>query len=188
MTGVVVLVMIVAVLIGVWYSRQQRSYQSGISQQLKNENTMGNTTLTSTAFGHNASIPKEYTCQGKDENPPLAISGVPADAKSLVLVIDDPDAPVGVWDHWVVWNIAPDTAEVAAHSVPAGAVQGRNSSGENKYQGPCPPFGTHRYRFTIYAISDVLSLAPGSSKQEVLTVIANKILDQYTLVGLYKKS
>jgi len=149
---------------------------------------MGNLRLTSSAFDHNGDIPAKYTCQGDDINPPLKISSVPDGTTSLVLVVDDPDAPVGVWDHWIVWNIAAETASISENSIPQGAVQGANSWGRNDYGGPCPPTGTHRYRFSLYAISDALALAPGSSKGAVLSTLQGKILDQFTLVGLYEKS
>ena len=151
---------------------------------------MGTLQLESPAFQHNAALPSKYTCQGDEVNPPLTVSGVPAGTKTLALVMDDPDAPVPthVWDHWVVWNIDPAVKEIPEHSVPVGAVQGANSSGKSQYQGPCPPGGTHRYRFTIYALSDVLALAPGSNKETLLRTIQGKIIDQYTLIGLYKKS
>lgn len=183
----VVLLGIAITVIGVLYSQDQQRKQSIINQEVVTANTMGTLTLSSNAFGNNTQIPKKYTCQGDEVSPPLTIAGVPPEAKSLVLTMDDPDAPVSVWDHWVIWNITPDTAEIAENSTPVGVV-GMNSSGQAGYQGPCPPFGMHRYRFTVYALSDVLSLAPGASKDTVLAAMRGIVLDQYTLVGLYQKS
>lgn len=107
--------------------------------------------LSSPAFGSNAFIPEKYTCDGIDINPPLEISGVPVDAQSLALIMDDPDAPGGVWVHWLVWNIRPDTT-VVREGVVLPAVYGLTSFGDNTYGGPCPPSGTHRYFFKLYAL------------------------------------
>jgi len=169
------------------YRSNQKKQQEQIANSLATGNSMGSLLLSSTAFASQAPIPAKYTCQGDEINPPLTIQGVPVGTKSLVLVVDDPDAPAGVWDHWVVWNIPPDTTEIAEGSVPAGGVQGNNSSGTSRYQGPCPPYGTHRYRFSVYAISDILALAPGATKDTVLSTLSGKVLDQYTLIGLYQK-
>ena len=157
-------------------------------QKINRSNTMSTLQLSSSAFEQNATIPKKYTCQGEGVNPPLSISGAPEGTKTLALIMDDPDAPMGVWDHWVMWNILPDITSIAENSVPGGAVLGSNSSGKNEYQGPCPPSGTHRYRFSVYAVFDILSLKPGSTKAELLNALTGGILGQYTLVGLYQKS
>ena len=184
----IVLIIFGTVGLAVYYLRIQQRYQEALRVQIIKDTTMSTLLLTSPAFQHNGEIPSRFTCQGDEVNPELLIQGVPIGTRSLVLVMDDPDAPVGVWDHWVLWNIAPETTEIAENSTPPGAVMGVNSGGQARYQGPCPPSGTHRYRFTVYAIADVLSLAPGSDKQTVLKAIADKVLDQFTLVGLYKKS
>lgn len=142
--------------------------------------------LSSPAFAHHQTIPVRYTCQGEDINPPLQISGIPKGTKTLVLIMDDPDAPVGTWDHWVVWNISP-TGEIKENSVPAGAVQGKNSWGKNSYGGPCPPSGTHRYFFKLYALDTDLNLPPKATKADVEKAIQNHILAQSELMGTYKK-
>ncbi len=142
--------------------------------------------LTSPAFAHHQTIPTRYTCQGDDINPPLHIAGIPKEAKSLVLIMDDPDAPNGTWDHWVVWNISP-TGVIKENTVPPGAVQGKNSWGKQKYGGPCPPSGTHRYFFKLYALDTTLSLAANAGKNEVLAAIKNHILAQTELMGTYNK-
>lgn len=177
------IVIIVSALI-LFVQKSIRNNESIIS----NSTFMNTLRLTSSAFEHNRSIPREYTCQGANTNPPLHITGVPESAQSLVLIVDDPDAPIGVWDHWLVWNIAPSTTDIAAHSVPIGALVGTTSSGGLTYEGPCPPSGTHHYRFTMYALSKQLSLPAGSDKQTVLAACNGFILDQFTLVGLYKKT
>lgn len=181
-------IIICAVIFGILYVQnqdQQQISEQGTINGLKNMSTLQ---LSSSGFEQNATIPKKYTCQGEGVNPPLSISGIPEGTKTFALIMDDPDAPMGVWDHWVMWNIAPDTASIAENSVPGSAVLGSNSSGKNEYQGPCPPSGTHRYRFSVYAVSDILSLKPGSTKAELLNALTGKILAQYTLVGLYQKS
>src|SRR3989338_8309084 len=114
--------------------------------------------LTSLAFQHQGKIPSKYTCDGADVNPPLAISDVPPNAKSLVLIMDDPDAlkPAGkVWDHWIVWNIDPNKNIIYDNTVPG--IQGVNSVGKNSYGGPRPPDGTHRYFFKLYALDTKLN-------------------------------
>ena len=112
---------------------------------------MGTLKLLSPAFKHNDSIPSKYTCDGADVNPPLVIENAPLSTKSLALIVDDPDAPVGTWVHWVVWNIGPTTSEIGENMVPSGAQQGINDFRKHNYGGPCPPSGTHRYFFKLYA-------------------------------------
>ncbi len=147
--------------------------------------------LTSPAFGHNQTIPKKYTCQGQDINPPLEISGIPTGTKSLALIMDDPDAPGGNWDHWLVYNIMP-ASEIKENSVPG--VQARNDFRRVDYGGPCPPSGTHRYFFKLYALNATLNFSPtGSltakppSKKELEGAIQKHLLGETVLIGLYKK-
>ena len=146
--------------------------------------------ITSSAFADHTPIPGRYTCEGEDVNPPLSIAGVPSGAASLVLLVDDPDAPNPaapqvVWEHWVMWNISPDTSSIAAGSVPAGAVQGTNSWGRTDYGGPCPPIGTHRYFFKLYALDTALALGTTSIKADVETAMQGHVLAEAQLVGLY---
>lgn len=156
-------------------------------EKINEGETMGTLKLTSAAFANNGNIPSKYTCQGEDINPPLNISGIPANAKSLVLIIDDPDAPSGTWDHWVVWNISIVT-KIEEDSVPMGAVQGVNSFSKNEYGGPCPPPGNaHRYMHKLYALDATLNLNKNSKKSDVERAMQGHILDQTTLVGVYKK-
>jgi Raf kinase inhibitor-like YbhB/YbcL family protein len=143
--------------------------------------------ISSSVFENNGNIPAKYTCTGKDVNPPLLIENVPAKAKSLALIVDDPDAPGGSWVHWVVWNISPGTGKINENSVPAGAMQGLNDFRRNDYGGPCPPSGTHRYFFKVYALDTVLSLNPNSTKSDVEKAIKGHIIAQAQLVGLYRK-
>jgi Raf kinase inhibitor-like YbhB/YbcL family protein len=145
---------------------------------------MGELKLTSPVFENNGDIPSRYTCQGDNINPPLDIEGVPADAKSLVLIVDDPDAPMGIWVHWVVWNIKP-TDKIKEDSAPG--VQGVNDFGKQDYGGPCPPSGKHRYFFKLYALDTELDLDEGAHKKDVEGAMKGHILDKAEIVGLYEK-
>jgi len=142
--------------------------------------------LTSTAFVEQGRIPSQHTCQGADASPPLAIADVPGGAQSLALVVDDPDAPGGTWDHWVVWNIPPATAAIAEGAEPTG-VAGKNDFDVLGYRGPCPPSGTHRYVFKLYALDTMLPLKQGSRKRDLEKAMQGHILAQATLVGTYAK-
>ena len=141
--------------------------------------------VTSPAFAHNTIIPQQYTCQGQDINPPLTISNIPEGTVSLALIIDDPDAPIRTWDHWIIWNIQP-TAKIKENSAPG--IQGKNSWGRQDYGGPCPPSGTHRYFFKLYAIDSTIDLPAGSTKVALEAAMQGHILEQAELIGLYQKS
>jgi Raf kinase inhibitor-like YbhB/YbcL family protein len=143
--------------------------------------------ISSGAFTMNGSIPSKYTCDGMDINPPLTIENVPTEAKSLVLIVDDPDAPRGMWVHWVVWNIDPATKEIKENSVPPGSSQGMTDFRKQKYGGPCPPSGVHRYFFKLYALSSTLTLAPNAGKVAVEQAMKVSILAQTELIGLYTR-
>ena len=141
--------------------------------------------LTSPEFEHNQLIPKKYTCQGEDISPPLMVNGIPEGTLSLALINDDPDAPVRTWDHWIIWNIKP-AREIKENSAPG--TQGKNSWGRNDYGGPCPPSGTHRYFFKLYALDVELDLPEGATKGQLESAMVRHILGQTELIGLYKKS
>ena len=142
--------------------------------------------LTSPAFEDGGRIPSRYTCDGEDVSPPLEIVDVPAGAATLALVMDDPDAPGGTFDHWVVWNIAPGTSAMGEGEEPAG-VPGRTSFGRLSYGGPCPPSGTHRYRFKLYALDTALDLRRGASKRDLEKAMQGHILEQALLEGNYSR-
>ena len=150
--------------------------------------------LTSSAFAEGEKIPSKYTCDGANLNPALSFSDVPAKAKSLVLIMDDPDIPdfvkqkfgIKVWDHWVVFNIFLGTKEIAEGKNPPG-ILGRNTGGKNAYGGPCPPDREHRYFFKLYALDTELSLPEGSSKAEVEKAMAGHILAEAKLMGRYER-
>ena len=140
--------------------------------------------ITSPEFQYNDSIPSKFTCQGEDINPQLIIEDFPKDTKTLALIMDDPDAPMGTWVHWVVFNI-PVIPRIEENSIPG--TQGKNTAGKLKYHGPCPPSGTHRYFFKIYALDMELPLSEGASKGALEKVMQGHILDKTELIGLYKK-
>ena len=141
--------------------------------------------LTSRAFTHEGMIPDRYTCDGADVSPELGIEGVPEGTVSLVLVVDDPDAPGGTWDHWVVFDI-PVTASVP-EDVGATGTGGLNSWQRTGYGGPCPPSGTHRYFFTVLALDAELDLAEGATKVEVLAAAEGHVLGEAVLMGTYAR-
>jgi Raf kinase inhibitor-like YbhB/YbcL family protein len=148
---------------------------------------MGDFKIISPAFEQNGQIPAKYTCDGDDVNPPLRVENVPPSAKSLALIVDDPDAPGRTWVHWVIWNISHSTGEIEEDSVPKGAAQGINDFRKNSYGGPCPPSGTHRYFFKLYAIDTVLQLGTGSTKSDLEVAMRGHIAGQAELVGLYRR-
>ena len=142
--------------------------------------------ITSSAFHEGANIPSKFTCDGSDTSPPLQIAGVPSGAKSLVLIVDDPDAPGGLFTHWLVWNIPPQTGSISEGSAPQG-VQGANDFGKSGYRGPCPPPGTHRYSFKIFALDRELELRSGAKRSQVDAAMKGHVIAQGELVGRYAK-
>ncbi|WP_152042308.1 YbhB/YbcL family Raf kinase inhibitor-like protein [Salinigranum salinum] len=145
-------------------------------------------TLTSPAFADDETIPRRYGYTEENVNPPLTIGGVPDATESLALVVDDPDAvePAGtVWDHWVVWNIPPETREIPEAWNAADVVEGQNDYGERGYGGPNPPDREHTYRFLLYALDTVLSLDPGATKDELQQAMEESLLEEALLEGTY---
>ena len=142
--------------------------------------------VKSPAFENNKFIPLKYTCDGANVNPPLTIEGVPEETITLVLIVDDPDAPMGTFDHWVVWNISSTTRKIEENTVPG--TEGMSSYRKHAYGGPCPPYGTHRYFFKVYALDTQLDLKPNSTKKDVEKAMKGHILAEGELVGLYSRS
>lgn len=142
--------------------------------------------ISSPAFEENGKVPKRHTCDGENTSPPLIIAGVPAGAASLALIVDDPDAPAGTWVHWVVWGIGAGTREIKAGSLPAGAVQGVNSFRKNNYGGPCPPSGSHRYFFKLYALDAALSLDPKATKADLERAMKGHVVAEAQTMGRYR--
>ena len=157
----------------------------------RSENKISTSTpmlITSPLFKDGEYIPKKFSCDGGNMNPELQIQNVPPEAKSLALIMHDPDAPrPGGFTHWVVWNIDPKTTIIKEESVPPGAVEGANGTGKPGYIGPCPPSGAHHYHFKLYALDSALSLAEGSDKSALETEISKHLVAQTELVGLYQR-
>jgi Raf kinase inhibitor-like YbhB/YbcL family protein len=148
-------------------------------------NTTTPMTISSSAFLDSQAIPKQYTCDGDGINPPLQFNDVPGEAKSLALLVEDPDAPTGTWIHWLMWNIPPAVTEIAQNSVPQGAVQGQGSSGQNVFGAPCPPSGIHHYIFTVYVLDSKLTLPSYSTAENLQSAMQGHIITQAQIIGLY---
>ena len=144
--------------------------------------------ITSPSFETGQTIPQKYTCKGENISPPLAWTESPEGTRSFALICDDPDAPSKTWDHWIVYNLSGSVSalpEDASVDLPEGALHGENSWGRNDYGGPCPPSGTHRYFFKLYALDTTLSLKEGATKAELLKATEDHILSQAEIMGTY---
>ena len=182
---------IVIIVGAVMITRNEASPEAG---SVSSNNMASTLTLKSSAFENGQVIPPKYTCDGDNVNPPLAIGGVPEEAKSLALIVDDPDVPKqlkpdGVFDHWTLFNIAPATREISENG--SAGTAGANGSGKSAYTGPCPPPqyepSEHRYFFRLYALDGELALPAGASKKEVLAAMEGHVIGQAELVGRYKR-
>jgi len=142
--------------------------------------------LTSPAFENGGVIPVKYTCDGENISPPLGIADIPNGTESLALILDDPDAPMGTWDHWLIWDFDP-VGRIDENSVPHGAVLGMNSFKRLSYGGPCPPDREHRYFFRLYALDIRLQLPEGSSKEALLKAMGGHVLAEAELMGRYNR-
>ena len=141
--------------------------------------------IESTAFENNGKIPKQYTCEGEDVSPPLVIKDIPKTAKSLVLIVDDPDAPTGTFDHWLAWNIPVKETLPQNYTAPK---EGRNHFGDTHYRGPCPPRGKpHRYFFKVFALDKKLDLEEGSTKFELETAMKDHVVGKAFIIGTYQR-
>jgi len=138
-------------------------------------------------FENNSKIPSKYTCDGNNISPPLEISEIPENAKTLAIIVDDPDAPMGTWLHWAIWNIEVNKSSISISEGEAPGTQGETNSGGVEYSGPCPPRGTHRYFFKVYALNATLDLEEGASKKELENAMQEHILDKAEIIGLYSK-
>jgi Raf kinase inhibitor-like YbhB/YbcL family protein len=146
-----------------------------------------NMKVTSPDFANNTYIPEKFSCDGDDVNPGIVIDGIPENAKSLALIIEDPDAPMRTWIHWILYDI-PAAAQVRIEENSVPGKQGNNDFGKKDYRGPCPPGGTHRYFFKVYALDKMLDLRPGLSKADLEKAMNGHILESAELVGLYKRA
>lgn len=140
--------------------------------------------IVSLAFSQGGHIPKKYSCEGEDVNPPLEISNLPENVKTLAVIVEDPDAKQGIFDHWIVWNIPPNEP-IVENSVPG--IHGLNSFGTEGYRGPCPPSGSHRYFFKVYALDSQLDLPAGSNKKALQQAMQGHVLAYGELMANYKK-
>ncbi|CAN5433568.1 hypothetical protein BH11BAC1_BH11BAC1_02950 [soil metagenome] len=141
-------------------------------------------TITSPDFHEGKMIPEKFTCEGANTSPAITITNIPKEAVSMVLIMDDPDAPNGGYDHWVVFNIEPG-GNILENTVPG--IQGANGIGEANYTGPCPPTGEHHYHFKVYALDMMLNLKSGAGKKSVIDNIAGHVIASGEIVGLYSK-
>jgi Raf kinase inhibitor-like YbhB/YbcL family protein len=146
-----------------------------------------NISVSSSAFSPGGKIPPQFSCKGANVNPPLEFHGVPSNAKSLALIVEDPDAPSGLFTHWLVWNIAPTAGQIGEKSAPPGAMQGTNDFGKSGYGGPCPPSGSHRYFFRVIALDQPLDLKGGKRRAEFDKAIAGHILARGELMGRFSQ-
>lgn len=169
---------------------KNRSYNTSNTSM----DTAMNMKIRSESFGNGGEIPSRFTCDGQGVNPALVFENAPKEAKSLVLLVDDPDIPefvknrfkIEVWDHWVVFNMPPETKKIDENSAPGGVV-GENTSKENKYAPPCPPDREHRYFFKLYALDTILALDKNATKKDVLDAMQRHILSEAELIGKYKR-
>ncbi len=175
------------VVLGIWFLT---GFNQGKEPQniLVTTNDMSTFSLTSDAFKHNGKIPDRFTCEGEDLNPPMEIRQAPAGTVSFTLIVDDPDAPRGNWNHWLVWNIPVSQTRIEEGSLPRGAVLGMNDFGRTSYGGPCPPAGpTHRYFFKLYALDAFLDLKEGATKEQLENALTGHVLGEAELIGLYQR-
>ncbi|UAY53685.1 YbhB/YbcL family Raf kinase inhibitor-like protein [Ferruginibacter albus] len=145
-------------------------------------------TVSSSAFKNGDYIPKKYTCEGDNVNPPITISNIPAGTKTFALIEEDPDATKGTFDHWVIWNISPAKTDIKENTAPG--EEGLNGSGKKGYTGSCPPAGTgiHHYHFKVFALDKELSLESTTIKQELMGAMQGHIIEQAELIGLYQNT
>lgn len=170
-----------------WWRSQPTEKQIFIPKPSETAGMNDAFTLQSSVFSSGKPIPSVYTCDGTNARPPLSITGVPEDSKSLAIIMYDPDAPGGTFVHWVAWNIPPGTKELPAGPLPAGIVEGTNSFRSMGYQGPCPPSGTHRYIWRLYALRSVLSLDTKTTREDLESAMNTYVITQTELMGIYTK-
>ena len=202
----IILVAVAIALLGIVLFVNTPSFQErrGMKRPVAPEKTFSTMEITSPAFKQNEFIPAKYTCEGENVNPELRISGVPEAAKSLALIVDDPDAPRGAFTHWLAWNIDPKTSIIPENANVAEAIaaptgvgaslarqivgrEGENGAGKTGYLGPCPPSGAHRYFFKLYALDAMLAIPATAHKTELEEEIQKHHLAEAELVGLYQR-
>ncbi|KKT34453.1 MAG: Phospholipid-binding protein, PBP family [Parcubacteria group bacterium GW2011_GWA2_44_12] len=181
----IIIILTIALVSAFFLTRNSASKHADTLINIDNQNNPMR--LTSSAFEYNQPIPPLYTCDGESISPPLRIEGVPKNAKSLALIVDDPDAPGRTFVHWAVWNIPRETPAFEMNTVPQMAVQGRNDFGTNRWGAPCPPSKTHRYFFKLYALDTMLDLHTSSSKSDLEQAMNGHVISRAELIGLYAR-
>lgn len=189
MRKIATILVVVIFILGAVFGYKKLIKDGNQKETNSSDNTQQNLTIkvSSPKFAEGATIPIEYTCDDENINPPLSISGVPKEAKSLALIVDDPDAAFGTFAHWVLWNIFPDTTEIKERETPVGAAVGKNDFNLEKYRGPCPPNSIHRYFFRIYALDTILTLPAGSYREDLLKSIKGHVIAEGQLMGKYSR-
>jgi Raf kinase inhibitor-like YbhB/YbcL family protein len=185
-----IVVIVVAVVFGGGYLLLKVSAPDTAYTIVSSNNLSASTmTLSSPAFEHEQAIPAKFTCDGEDVSPALRISDIPEGTQGLALIVHDQDAPrEGGWTHWTMWNIPPSTEQINENTIPDGVVEGITDFGSFGYGGPCPPAGTHRYNFILYALDAPLELDSSADKSELEAAMEGHILDSTTLTGLYAQT
>jgi Raf kinase inhibitor-like YbhB/YbcL family protein len=182
------ILLVVIIAVGSLLHYQKNKTQPPKRSQVLTNNQSKNMKISSSSFQNNGEIPKKYTCDGEGINPPLVFSDIPSEAKSLVLIMDDPDAPMaGGFVHWVVFNMNPGTSEIGENVKPESGIEGTGSSGKNGYVPPCPPSGTHHYHFKLYALDSELNLNVSAKREDVEKAMEEHIIDRAEIIGLYQK-
>jgi len=164
------------------------SNMKAFGEEKATEKKMQPIDVSSTAFSDGGMIPEKFTCDGENVNPPIEIKNVPKGTKSLALIVDDPDAPIGTWDHWLMWNLDPKTAKVQENATPPQAKVGKNDYKKMAYGGPCPPFGEHRYYFKVYALDKELDLPKGEKRKALERAFKDHIISEGKMMGRYKRA
>lgn len=183
---VTITIITVLLIVGLFFIKSRNENKINIDKIDMNQNAQSSFKITSLAFKSGTTIPAKYTCDGDSINPPLNISGVPESAKSLALIVDDPDAPSGTWIHWVAWNIDPKISEISEGIQNVG-INGLNTRGNPSYGGPCPPDKEHRYFFKLYALDVNLDIPETSGASDLIKSMEGHIIDQVELIGLYDR-
>lgn len=179
---VLAVVILLAFLLQSSHQKTENKVETGVTPTAALPNSMK---ITSSAFLNEQAIPQKYTCDGENTNPPLLFSDVPDGTKSLALIMDDPDAPVGTFVHWVLYNISAKEKGIGENSVPPSAKQAKNSAGKEGYVGACPPMGTHHYFFKLYALDIMIDEA--KDKAELEEKMKGHIVEKTELIGLYSR-
>jgi len=157
------------------------------TENVAKHTTKGRNMKLTSVFEHNRNIPSIYTCDGEDLAPELSVSEIPENTKELALIVDDPDAPMGTWVHWIIYNLPSNTTKIDAKNLPVGSKQGMTNFGRIGWGGPCPPNGAHRYFFKLYALDKKINLPEEASKSQLEEAIKNNIIEKVELIGIYKR-